>query len=53
MTLSSLVPGIQLAVRAAAAAAFATAIAEFLGLQYLLYAMLGAVIVTDLSPVET
>lgn len=45
--------GLQLATRAALSAGVAVAIAEFLRLQYPLYAMIGAIIVTDLSPSHT
>ena len=41
---------IQLSVRAAAAAALAFWIAELLGATFAIYALVGAVIVTDLSP---
>ncbi len=53
MTPASLVPGFQLAVRAALGAAAAVALAEVLALRYPIYAMIAAVIVTDLSPAQT
>jgi uncharacterized membrane protein YgaE (UPF0421/DUF939 family) len=53
--MSWLVPkdGLQLAVRASVGAALALALAQFLGLQYPLYAAIAAVIVTDLSVIDT
>jgi uncharacterized membrane protein YgaE (UPF0421/DUF939 family) len=53
MTESTLTTGLQLSVRAALAAGLAVAIAELVRLQYPLYALVGAVIVTDLSAVQT
>jgi uncharacterized membrane protein YgaE (UPF0421/DUF939 family) len=44
---------LQLATRASAAALIAVVIAEWARLQYPLYAMIAAVIVTDLSPART
>jgi uncharacterized membrane protein YgaE (UPF0421/DUF939 family) len=49
----TLVPAFQLSFRAALSAALAVAIAELLQLQFPLYAMIGAIVVTDLSPAQT
>lgn len=49
----SVIPGIQLAVRAAVGAAVSVGLANLLGLQYPMYAFLAAVIATDLSPNES
>lgn len=49
MTLS----GLQLALRAGIAAAISLAIAEILGLQFPLFVMIAAVIVTDLQPSQS
>jgi uncharacterized membrane protein YgaE (UPF0421/DUF939 family) len=46
-------PAIQLSVRAAAAAALAYWVAELLDADYAIYALVSAVIVTDLSPKKT
>lgn len=46
-------PAIQLSLRAAIAAGLAVAIAKLLRFQAPLYAMIGAVIVSDLSPAKT
>lgn len=53
MNTSILTPGLQLSARAALSAVLAIGIAQLLDLQYPLYAMIGAVIVTDLSPSQT
>jgi len=47
------VPAVQLSTRAAAAAGLAVGLAHLLGLQYPLYAMIAAVLVTDLSAART
>jgi uncharacterized membrane protein YgaE (UPF0421/DUF939 family) len=46
-------PAFQLALRAAVSAGLAVAVAELLSMHYPIYAMVGAVIVSDLSPAET
>ena len=53
MNYSPLTPAFQLSIRAALSAGLAVAIAELLQLQYPLYALIGAVIVSDLSPSQT
>lgn len=53
MTLPKLTPAIQLSLRAALSAGLAVAIAQLLQLQHPVYALIGAVIVTDLSPMQT
>jgi aromatic acid exporter family member 1 len=49
----SYVSGTQLAIRAALAAALSVAIARLLKLEFPIYAFLGAVIVTDLTPSQS
>jgi uncharacterized membrane protein YgaE (UPF0421/DUF939 family) len=53
--MKTLVPmsGIQLALRASLAAGLSLAIAQFLELQFPIYALIAAIIVTDLSPSES
>ena len=53
MTRTATLSALQLATRASASAVIALLIAQWLHLQFPLYAMIGAVIVTDLSPVRT
>jgi uncharacterized membrane protein YgaE (UPF0421/DUF939 family) len=50
---SKLTPAFQLSLRAGVAATLALAVAQLLQLQHPLYAMISAVIVTDLQPVQT
>jgi uncharacterized membrane protein YgaE (UPF0421/DUF939 family) len=53
MTVSALVGWLRMPVRAGLAAGLAVAIARLLRLPYPLYALVGAVIVTDLSASQT
>jgi uncharacterized membrane protein YgaE (UPF0421/DUF939 family) len=48
-----MVPALQLSLRAAVAATLALVLAQLLQLQHPLYAMISAVVVTDLQPAET
>jgi uncharacterized membrane protein YgaE (UPF0421/DUF939 family) len=53
MNVETFTTGVQLAVRAAAAAGLSIAIARLLGLEYPIYSFLAAVIATDLSPSQS
>jgi uncharacterized membrane protein YgaE (UPF0421/DUF939 family) len=48
-----LIQGVQLALRVGVAAALALGVAQVLRLQFPIYAMIGAVIVTDLTPAQS
>src|SRR2546430_2355786 len=50
---SSTVVALQVSIRAAVAAALAVAIAQLLGLQFPIYALIAAILVTDLVPART
>ena len=53
MSFSTFIPAFQLSLRAALAAGFAIAIAQIFRLPFPLYAMIAAVIVTELQPSQT
>jgi uncharacterized membrane protein YgaE (UPF0421/DUF939 family) len=53
MNYSAFIPALQLSLRAALSGGLAAALAELMGLPHPLYALIGAIIVTDLSPAET
>lgn len=53
MVRASYTAGLQLSLRAAIAAGLALGIGEFFRLQFPIYAMISAVIVTDLDPAQT
>jgi uncharacterized membrane protein YgaE (UPF0421/DUF939 family) len=53
MPLAPHIPPFQLAIRASFGAGVAVGIANLVQLEYPLYALIGAVIVTDLSPAQT
>lgn len=50
---SSTVVALQVSIRAAVAAALAVAIAQLLGLEFPIYALIAAILVTDLVPAQT